>query len=290
MRKSRRIFDPQLVTSLHQTSLLLIRRKGPYYVKHIAQNLKLVKGQSNFTKFIIVSACRTGSNLLRSLLNSHSQILVFGEIFQKSDRIGWYLPGYSQKRKLLAIYRKAPAKFVRKKVFSEYPRGISAVGFKYMYEQKKFKSWNSLNPFFKNNKALQIIHLKRKNILKSYVSLLTALQTEKWVSYTGAQAVPSPVTINYDECLWQFKKTRTYQEYFDTFFADHPKIEVIYEDLIADRQSEMKRIQSFLGTDYEHLFPSIYKQSHRPLSKAIANYAGLKRDFLGTEWEMFFED
>jgi len=51
----------------------------------------------------------------------------------------------------------------------------------------------------------------------------------------------------------------------------------------------MKRIQEFLGVDYEAVQPATYKQSRLPLAVAISNYAELKERFNGTPWEMFFE-
>jgi LPS sulfotransferase NodH len=252
--------------------------------------LGAVEGQSDYVRFIIICAGRSGSSLLRSLLNSHRRIVAFGEIFGKGDKIGWDLPGYSQNRKILTLFRDNPAEFLKKGVFGKYPTGITAVGFKYIYAHTNLSSWNSLEPFIKNQQSFKIIHLKRRNYLKSYLSLLTAVQTNQWFSHTGVHASIAPITIAYDQCLTYFKKTRAREEYFDTFFANHPKIEVIYENLVSEQGSELKRIQSFLGTDYEHLFPSVYKQSHQPLSNAIANYAGLKRNFKGTPWQVFFED
>ena len=250
----------------------------------------VVEGQSKYVRFIIVCAGRCGSSLLRSLLNSHRRIVAFGEIFGNGDKIGWDLPGYSQNHKILTLFRANPSEFLKKRVFGKYPIGIGAVGFKFIYAHKNLSSWKSLGSFIKNERRFQIIHLKRRNILRSYLSLLTAFQTNQWFNHTGVQAIIVPITINYDHCLRFFKKTRAGEAYFDTFFAKHPKIEVIYENLVSEQRLETKRIQSFLGTDYEHLFTSVYKQARLPLSKAIANYTSLKRNFKGTPWQVFFED
>lgn len=252
--------------------------------------LEVVEGQSDYVRFIIVCAGRCGSNLLRSLLNSHRRIVAFGEIFRKSDKIGWDLPGYSQNRKMLTLFRADPAEFLKKRVFGKYPTRIGAVGFKFIYAHKNLGSWKSLESLIKNERRFQIIHLKRRNILRSYLSLLTAIKTNQWFNQTGVRASIAPITIKYDHCLRFFKRTCADEAYFDSFFAKHPKIEVIYENLVSEQRSETKRIQYFLGTDYEHLFPSVYKQSHLSLSKAIANYASLKRNFKGTPWQVFFED
>ena len=89
------------------------------------------------------------SSLLRSLLNSHRRIVVFGEIFGKGDKIGWDLPGYSQNRKILALFRDNPAEFLKRGVFGKYPPGIGAVGFKFIYAHRNLSSWNNFKSFIK---------------------------------------------------------------------------------------------------------------------------------------------
>ena len=282
--------DSQIIRSLPQISFPIIRKKSSYYLKHFAQRLKFIDGQTHYAKYIIICSTRTGSNMLRSLLNSHSRIVGFGELFQNNDKIGWYLPGYSQNRKLRAIYHDNPAEFLKRVVFCKYPRGIAAVGFKYLYEHTHGNSWKILRPFFKHATNLKIIHLKRRNILRSYLSQLTAQQTNRWVNCTDIQSAGSPLTLDFRNCLWHFRAIRAYEAYFDVFFKNHPTIEVSYEQLVSNRDIEMKRVLRFLGAGTEDLFPSIYRQSCQSLSIAISNYADLKNKFMGTEWEIFFEE
>lgn len=54
--------------------------------------------------------------------------------------------------------------------------------------------------------------------------------------------------------------------------------------------SEMKRILEFLGLPYETVKPSTVKQSNQPLSEAILNYHDLKKKFVDTPWELYFEE
>jgi hypothetical protein len=84
--------------------------------------------------------------------------------------------------------------------------------------------------------------------------------------------------------------TRKWEVEYDQFFNDHPKLDVLYEDLAQDYEREMARIQAFLGVDYQAVKPSTFKQSDQPLSKQIANYFELKKRFIDTPWAEFFEE
>ena len=52
----------------------------------------------------------------------------------------------------------------------------------------------------------------------------------------------------------------------------------------------MKRVQMFLGLDYQHTRPRLYKQNRQSLVDSIVNYAELKEHFAGTLWQQFFVD
>ncbi|MDR4510036.1 MAG: sulfotransferase, partial [Candidatus Brocadiaceae bacterium] len=85
---------------------------------------------------------------------------------------------------------------------------------------------------------------------------------------------------------WAQKTKKQYDDYFE----DHDTMDVIYEDLSVNLESEVKHIQKFLRVPFEDVKPSTYKQSNQPLSTMILNYFELKRQFRNTPWEVFFED
>ena len=132
--------------------------------------------------------------------------------------------------------------------------------------------------------------MKRKNLLKTHLSRKLAGLTDQWVNPNDSKVAEKTITLDYQECLEDFIKTR--QEEYDTdyFFRDHQKMDVIYEELSNDYQLQMKQIQSFLNLPPEEVLPTTYQQSRLPLSRAINNYLELKEKFKGTEWEDFFED
>ncbi len=236
------------------------------------------------------------SNFLLGLLSSHSQVIAYGELFGFQD-MDWGLPkcNPSSKFKTLgSLINKNPEIFLEKIIFTKYLPPISAVGFKIFYSHGKEDSGKSLWHFLQNRQDIKIIHLKRKNLLKSFLSYKKALITNEWIviSQKEINSKPEEVTISldYQECLGYFKRTETSIETHDLLFANHQKIDVVYEDLSQDYASEMKRVQEFLELDYETLKPNTLKQSSLSLSESISNYFELKEKFQNTPWQSLFED
>ncbi|WP_217385639.1 sulfotransferase [Dolichospermum sp. UHCC 0259] len=258
--------------------------------------IDLVNNYSDYCKFIVLGQGRSGSNFLLGLLNSHSQVIAYGELFGFQD-IDWSLPKYnpySKFKTLVSLINKNPEIFLERIILRKYLPLISAVGFKILYFHAKGDSGESVWHFLQNRQDIKIIHLKRKNLLKSFLSSKKALITNEWVvsSQKGINNKPKEVTVSldYQECLGYFKWTQASMETHDLLFANHQKIDVVYEDLSQDYESEMKRVQEFLELDYETLKPNTLKQSSLSLSESISNYLELKEKFQNTPWAIFFED
>lgn len=249
-------------------------------------------GHTNYTRFIILGRSRVGSNFLRGLLNSHSQIHTFGEIFQNKDEIGWGgMPGYAQHPKDKQLFLQQPVEFIEKKLFHPFPSHIAAVGFKIFYYHASDENWAPVWQYLQNDRDLKVLHIKRRNILKTHLSRQRAIQTDTWVNTSGdRKAAPPPVTLSYDDCLADFEQTRAWEEQYDQLFAAHDTMEIIYEELAANHAHIMTRVQNFLNVTPEQCAPQTYKQARQPLSQAIVNYKQLRDQFAGTPWQSFFTD
>jgi LPS sulfotransferase NodH len=268
-------------------------QKIRFQLKNLALDLGIQSGYSDYDRFIILARGRTGSNYLRGLLNAHSQIIAFGELFRFYDSIGWDLPPYDEYLKspdLISLMQRDPIQFLEKKVFRKFPKQIAAVGFKMFYYHAQNDSRKPVWAFLKDQKNLKVIHLKRNNTLRVVISEMKAMKTNQWTNTTGIEEDNFVTSLDYEECLQWFTRTHEFKKQYDIFFKDHPKIDVSYENLSRNYENEVKRIQEFLGVNYESVKPSTYKQSSQPLSKAISNYVELKEQFKNTPWEEFFEE
>ncbi len=259
------------------------------YLRHTALE-KGWMGQSDYTRFVILGRSRVGSNLLRGLLNAHSQAVVFGEIFQNKQEIGWAMEGFPTNGRTKRLFLRQPVQLLEQKLWRNYPEGTTAVGFKIFYYHARDVEWTAVWDYLQQDANLRVLHLKRQNLLDVHLSRKRAMLSEEWVSTGGTAVKVGAIPLNYDECLADFEQTRAWEREAETFFKYHPTLELLYEALTANTAHEMRRVQEFLGLDYETVQPQTSKQRKRPLAQAITNFAALKAQFAGSPWAAFFEE
>lgn len=247
-------------------------------------------GQKEYRRFIILGRSRVGSNMLRSLLNTHNNLYCFGELFRHRGEVGWDTRYY--RHRLLDLFSEGkflqdrPIDFLSQKIFKRYPAAIQAVGFKIFYYHALDPEWKDVWTYLKENN-IHIIHLKRRNLLQVLLSKKLAETSGNWTgkSYGDVKLHLDPAT-----CSEEFQKTEQWWEEFDEFFRYNNSLEVWYEDLAVDVKSETGRIFDFLGVqaDERTIQPSTRKQRKTPPDERIENFEELKNYFQGTKWESFF--
>ncbi len=157
-----------------------------FHLNNFALDPGVVKGHPDYKKFIILGTARTGSNFLRSLLNSHKHVIAFGEIFSDYNAIDWQLPVYKfRSNRVLTLIQNDPTAFLESKVFRNYPRYVSAVGFKIFYNHAQNENWKPVWLHLKDM-GVRVIHIKRKNLLKTYLSEQKAFKTGEWINTSGS--------------------------------------------------------------------------------------------------------
>jgi LPS sulfotransferase NodH len=249
-----------------------------------------VFGHSQYTPFIVLGRSRVGSNLLRSLLNAHPQIMAFGEVFREVRELDWDHVGYFQDRSSSALVQRDPVRFVDSRLLGRYPRSIRAVGFKIFYYHARDGAQAAVWPWLLQRPEIRVVHLKRENLLQTHVSRKRAALTGRWVNTSGQPDRAVTMRLDYDEVLADFEQTRTWETECDRAFAGHPLLQVQYEQLVSDVQSEARRLEAFLGVAPHVVKPSTFQQSTQLLSATISNYEELKTRFAGTPWVGFFTE
>lgn len=253
-----------------------LKKWMPVVLSNILIDLKLKKGQDKYIKFIVLGRSRTGSNFLRGLLNSHNQILCYGERYRTWD-----------KRKPVG---KDTVKYMRSHLFRKYSRNVKAVGFKLFYYHAQSNSNKELWKELKKDKSIHILHITRRNMLNTVLSRFKAGQTERWAEQKGKTEQLSPLTLPYHECINEFEKTEKYEKEFRKFFAGHKMYELVYENLELKGENEIKKVLQFLRVSAQPLVPNTFKQRNGSLKEGIANYNQLKERFAKTKWKHFFEE
>ena len=271
---------------------------------------------SKVQRFMVLGSARTGSNLLLSLLSAHPHIKTYGELFNFD-----MLPKAN-----LVEALDDPAAFLRQKVYQDHKSEITAVGFKMFYEhltrdyftklvdvsdaapqlQEKYTrfssfiesnyEWEVLDErfraaweFLRADQSLAVIHLQRRNMLHTLISLKQAYMTSQWWSLKSGPQTISSVHLDPEECCRYFQKLSSSAAEADAAFAQHPKINIVYEDLIEKQQDTLQRIFAFLKVPYEPVATRMKKQNLASPRETIDNYEQLKSYFRNTRWDVFFE-
>lgn len=216
-----------------------------------------------FPGFIIFGQGRSGSNLLRTLLNSHPQIHCDNELFNpvrlaqkgKFDRfmIITFPINYIHNMQKLA-----DAEIYGFKFFAFHHKNAGSI-VKNLYRQ----GW-------------KVIHIERKNILKQTFSGIIGTQTQKYIRRDDAS---SPDKIYHIECeqvinVLKFRKKLLAAEY-EILSGIGSYYSVIYEDDLRDQKSwneTMDKIFQFLKIEPVEAKSSILITDPRPDNLRIENF------------------
>lgn len=243
-----------------------------------------------YTKFVIIASHRSGSNYLSSLLGSHAHIMSIGEVFNESALFANPGKTYLENNMFAKAFRDiAPVWFVRRFIYGSYPRHIQAVGFRYFYLHAEGK-FRSVLEFLQKDRSIAVIHLKRKNLLDSFVSLMKAQRTNIWTVASESSTVQPKIRfpLTAEACTTYFTSMENYAAQFDEYFSDHQMLGVDYETLCRFPGREHKRILSFLGLPLHTLSASTKKLGIQNAAEVVSNYDQLKRHFRHTRWGRFF--
>jgi LPS sulfotransferase NodH len=264
--------------------------RARYYGKLILNKIVAALPLPAPARFAIITRGRTGSNLLDSLLASHPRVRSRGEI------VGEYMLRQPEiKKKVLTL---GPALYARR--CFDRTGFESVVGIKILYYQieqryaqkRGIERLPEVFDFLKSHEDIKIIHLKRRNRLKTFTSFRVANLINKHIEFKEHAGGDNNIRISLasDECESEFNRIGQWEKFYDHAFQGKKMLEVFYENLVAEQQAECHRILDFLGVCRRPLVTQMKKQRTRPLREVIENYDELKKHFAGTEWARFFDE
>ena len=263
--------------------------RGWRYNKNISKFFRLVIPQPP-QKFLVICNARTGSNYLLTALDSHPLIRHYWEPFGPNSlnhKVG-------VKEKILELGLVPYLEHLLRR-----QGGEAIAGFKILYGQLEdsygenhgLPDIANVREFLKQSNRLKVIHLKRRNKLATIASLLLAIETRRFLIHDPKdRETKRQLHIPIESCTWNIKKIIQYEKQFDEFFAEHIKIDVFYEELVAEPDRVGSQILEFLDVPDRRLHSRLIKQNIRPLTEVIANYAKLKAHFADTLWANYFTE
>lgn len=206
--------------------------------------------------------------MLVRLLGQHPEIHCEGEIFRRPQREEW------------------EAKL------AELEQGTTRwCGFKMFYYHAS-KDGGALWRRLQDDEGLPVVHLQRRNILRTATSRKLATLSDEWVSTKdGSGGEKQRVRFEPRELRADFQTTRSQEKDFAARFAGHPVTTVEYEDFAADPFGTCARITAMLGIQDLPAEAEVRtkKQNPEPLEELIENYDELAAHFADTRWASFFE-
>ena len=217
--------SPNTVTPLHHQSVLL---------------------------FVVIGTQRTGTNILREILNSNQQIAMLGEVLARSPAPAHWdnfcrnlpptsVPGntYSETESLLDQYFAFVRYRIRKHWAGNKKRHSNVVGVDIKYNQLGLiapTNWDrSSLPFilcYLRSRGATIIHTTR-NIVHCAISDLIAKQRHLWHNYEGL-VIDGSRYIDVEQCLERAKVILRERAAFLNAAVGCKLISCRYEDLVED--------------------------------------------------------
>jgi len=232
-------------------------------------------GHYDYRRFIVLTRDRTGSNMLIQTLKSHPNVDADYEIFAK-------------------LYGGAEQSILDK-AFGKQPFYIKAKGFKIFYYHPQDNDsgviWDMLEPM----EDLYVIHLKRRNILRTLISSRIAYATGVYGVRSAKEEAEfrkkvNAIAYSAEQLQGDFEQTRKWEKEGEERFKNHPMISIDYEDMVSHRDQTFHSITNFLGVNNRKPKTDFMKQGTKRLRDMLKNYDQLKDEFRGSEWEVFFED
>lgn len=204
-------------------------------------------------RFAVVGNARTGSNYLLDGLKSSPSVRVYHEIFASHNRE----VGRDFDRILATL-------------FQPESRSTQVVGFKVFYNHLTEEEWQKLVAC----QDIKVIHLTRRNRLRTVISLEIAFKTGQWTQ-SGHSGAPKEkrVPLDPEKLIKRLEQIEEGELATRARFCDRQVLEVVYEDLVRSPQAVFASVGAYLGVD--GIVPDkirLKKQNPEGLEQLILNY------------------
>ena len=201
--------------------------------------------------FVVIGAQRTGTNILREILNTNEQIAMLGEVLSPSAAPAHW-DNFCHGLPLGAAFPKTSAEaealldqyfaYVRYRIRNHWEgnrkSASRAMGVDIKYNQLSRiqpADWDSSSPFilsYLRSRRAILIHTMR-NVVHCAISTLIAEQRNLWHNYDGA-VVKRCYYIDVEECLARARTIVEHRHAFLKCAQDCKIVDCSYESLVED--------------------------------------------------------
>jgi LPS sulfotransferase NodH len=266
----------------------------------------LVGNHQAYLPFILLSAPRSGSTFVGSLLQSHPNLVCYNELY-KSDRCHFNYPFFPEEddANLIEFRDSMEERFLEQVVFRGYLDNFSAVGFKMLYPQLWDSRFGKVRKWLLHNPKIRFIHLIRRNTLQVLISLKRAQLSNEWwrmdpaflsgIERAGLYKgqlnekieIP-PFAIDTAEAQFFFEDSESQLHRMKNELSRHAVLDINYEELLQEPEQHKQQILTFLGVSNKPLTSRNIVQNTKSMRENVSNYDALKAYFTGSKWAVFF--
>jgi len=268
------------------------------------------------TKYVLVGTQRSGTTLLRTMLDSHPEILCLGEtfyinkylIYERNARqnTNAQLMGMIRRESFTQwkehSYKTYLSKSIRRQLMhvlmssrtiDQYldklyaTEGYDAIGYKVMMNQ--MRKFPNILPYIKNN-DVRVIHILRKNVFSILLSALTMKARGYSHSPIGGTVVKINIpTNNLENRLYSIQQEG--EQLIELFKHDSPYMMITYEEFIRNKDQYASDMLNFLGVDSDVALSSeLVKLNTAPVSDYVENIDDVRRCLSGTRFSWCIEE
>lgn len=223
--------------------------------------------------------------MLRHLLNDHPQLLCHGEVFGLKRFTRFYTTRAIQslegvkgqrfrsdrkyKQRLVRLFKQNSSRFIDEIILHSDEEGCEAVGFKYKTNEFFSEKYVDVTNYIKEHSDILILHLKRSNILRQFISHQLLLQKKIKGANFKNDSTPKiePFTISIEKLNEYISDLVNQESNLKSALPKHQILEVTYEEIISNGDKEMGRILRFLQVERQVL--------HTPTKKILKNQESL---------------
>jgi LPS sulfotransferase NodH len=248
-------------------------RADAIYVNSLQRTYFRMFGHPIEQRFAIVGNARTGSNYLLDGLKSSPSIRMYHEIFADHNR----RVGKDFDR-------------VFSTVFQPESKSTKIVGFKVFYNHLTEKEWQK----FLACRDLKIIHLIRRNRLRTVISLEIAFKTGQWtksVKGNSGELKEKRLRLDPSKLIKRLEQIEEGEATARARFRDRQILEVVYEELVQSPKSGFEAAGAYLGVD--GIDPSrirLRRQNPETLQQLIINYDEIEAALRNTRFAEYLNN
>jgi LPS sulfotransferase NodH len=270
---------------------------------------------------ILLATQRSGTNFLRSVLNSHPDLDCYPEVFLNprpdEDLTAGYRHGIQpfwhffrdrlEADPMTGMPDNRPEPV--RQYFETLSETADTMG-RTILVDVKYNSLHHMDQYWRTPTAppemlkffaaqeYPIIHLTRNDPVRVAVSLLHARETSQYVASKEQAVRSSVITPDPVEFHHLLRGQRRNRDLIRNWLRKFPEVlEIAYEDLLdAEDASGMNaeafgRIETFLGLEARTEFRAKTKRTTaRPLQEVLGNFGAIQKRLAGTEFECYLDD